>query len=279
MKKLSLISFLSCSFLFLNAQRLHVAVLAGLSNYQGDLQGKRFTFSQSHGAIGIGGLYEISDKFSIRGLATFARVSADDKKSPINQSRNLSFSSPIYEAQLGLEYDIFSLYERDFTPFLFASLAAYYFNPSALDSVGKKVFLRPLSTEGQGFYLNRTVYNNKQVAIPFGGGVKLALSEDIRLRFEIGLRYLFTDYLDDVSTTYPDRTLLLANKGQQAVAMSFRGHELKPTNAYTFPTGNKRGNPGVKDFYYITALSATFRLSPRPDNGFHGKAQYGCPRF
>ncbi len=279
MKKFSLLVTLSTLFIFVNAQKLHLAVLAGVSNYQGDLQEKRFTFSQSHAAVGFGGLYELSDKFSIRGLATFAKVSADDAKSLTNKSRNLSFSSPIYEAQLGLEYDIFSLYERDFTPFLFASVAAFYFNPSALDSAGKRVYLRPLSTEGQGFYLNRTVYSNKQISLPFGAGIKLALSEDIRLRFEVGLRYLFTDYLDDVSTTYPDRLLLLANKGTQAVAMSYRGHEVKPGQNYNFPTGIKRGNPGVKDFYYITAVSATFRLAPRQDNSIHGKAQYGCPRF
>ncbi|MBK8080358.1 MAG: hypothetical protein IPK25_08795 [Saprospiraceae bacterium] len=33
---------------------------------------------------------------------------------------------------------------------------------------------------------------------------------------------LFTDYLDDVSTVYPDKTLLLAKRGQTAVELSDR---------------------------------------------------------
>ena len=32
---------------------------------------------------------------------------------------------------------------------------------------------------------------------------------------EFGMRKLFTDYLDDVSTTYVDQAVLLANRGQK----------------------------------------------------------------
>ena len=261
----------------LTAQNLHLTLMAGVSNYQGDLQSKRFTFNQAQPAFGIGAMYELSDKLYIRAAASFAKVSGDDKKSPLNKDRNLSFSSPITEAQLGLEYDILNLYERSFTPYLFAGVAAFRYNPSAIDSAGNKVYLRPLSTEGQGFYLNRKLNSNKQIAIPFGGGIKLALSEDIRLKFEIGMRYLFTDYLDDVSTTYPDEALLLANKGPQAVALSFRAYENKPV--LTYPTGGKRGNPSVKDLYYFTGLTISFRLSPGQGNGGGNKkkSQYGCP--
>jgi len=275
--KIFITVFVFCSFFHvINAQNLHFTLMAGVSNYQGDLQSKRFTFNQAHPVFGIGAMYELSDKLFIRAAASFATVSSDDKNGTLNKDRNLSFSSPITEAQLGLEYDIFSLYERSFTPYIFAGIAAFRFNPSAIDSAGNKVYLRQLSTEGQGFYLNRKLYDNKQIAIPFGGGIKMALSDDIRLKLEVGIRYLFTDYLDDVSTTYPDGALLLATKGPQAVSLSYRTDEIKP--AFTFPSGAKRGNPSVKDLYYFTGLTISFRLAPGQGGGGGGKkAQYGCP--
>jgi len=257
----------------LNAQKLHLTLFGGVSNYQGDLQAKRFTLKQSHAAFGIGGMYELTDKLFIRGAATFGKVSAADSLGINNKSRNLSFSSPITEAHIGLEYDIFNLYEKRFTPYVFAGIAAFRFNPSTIDSAGNKVYLRQLSTEGQGFYLGRKMYANKQIAIPFGGGLKLALSDDIRIKFELGFRYLFTDYLDDVSTTYADRAQLLAVRGPQAVSVSFRGDELKP--ALSYPSGGKRGNPLVKDFYYFTGLTFSFRIAPKKGNA--GKSQYSCP--
>ena len=52
---------------------------------------------------------------------------------------------------------------------------------------------------------------------------------------------LFTDYLDDVSGTYPGQAALLANGGAQSVAYSYRG-----TGAYP-AEGTPRGNPLLKD--------------------------------
>lgn len=257
-------------------QNLHFTLFAGTSNYQGDLQASRFTFGQAKYAIGAGAMYELTDKLYLRVGLTIAKVGADDKKSSANGIRNLSFSTPITEGQLGLEYDILNIYEHSFTPYVFGGIAVYHFNPSALDKAGNKVFLQPLGTEGQGFYLGRQKYGLTQLAIPFGGGFKLALSDDIRLRFETGLRILSTDYLDDVSTTLADKNELLFNNGQKAVDMAFRGDELKPVVSYP-AAGAKRGNPSVKDYYYFTGLGISFRLSPKYDRGY-GKGQLGCPK-
>lgn len=76
------------------------------------------------------------------------------------------------------------------------------------NSAGNKYYLKPLSTEGLGFLENRPYYKINQVSIPFGGGVKFALNDNVRLGFEVGMRKLFTNYLDDVSTTYAGKDLL-----------------------------------------------------------------------
>ena len=278
MRYLLLSTLLLTSSFFAKAQNLHLTAFAGSSNYQGDLQGSRFTLNQAKAAVAVGVLYELSNKFFIRAGFTLAKVGADDKKSPLNATRNLSFTSPISEFHLGLEYDLINNYEHSFTPFIFAGIGTFGFNPSAIDKQGNKVNLQPLGTEGQGFYLGREKYSLRGIAIPFGGGVKLALSDDIHLRFETGLRILSTDYLDDVSTTLADGNLLLANNGQKAVDMAFRGDELKP--ALTYPgAGAKRGNPKVKDYYYFTGLGISFRLSPKYDRGYgDGRSQLGCPK-
>jgi len=278
MKKLFVLVMILLSFTAVEAQSFHLTVFGGVSNYQGDLQPKRFTFQQANAAFGIGGLYELTEKLYLRGNVTFGRVNGDDSKNVINAPRNLSFSSPITDFHLGLEYDLLNIYERSIVPFVFAGVSVFHFNPSTLDSTGRKIFLQPLGTEGQGFYQGRSKYGLTQMALPFGGGIKFALSENIRVRFEIGLRKTSTDYLDDVSTTYADQTLLLINNGQRAVDLAFRGDELKQT-ATSYPAaGTQRGNPKSKDWYYFTGLGISFRIPPSFNGSGFGSSKVGCPR-
>jgi opacity protein-like surface antigen len=261
---------------FMQGQNWHISIFAGNSNYQGDLQQKRYTLQQAQVAFGIGARYEITEKLFARVNFTYAKIAADDNKGTINTGRNLSFSSPIAEGMLGVEYDFFSLYERSLTPYVFAGIAGYHFNPSTIDIQGRKVFLQPLGTEGQGFYLGRKKYPLSQMAIPIGGGLRFALSENIRIGLEVGFRKLFTDYLDDVSTTYADDQALLLNNGPQALELAFRAVEIKPTLPYP-GEGAKRGNPKSKDWYYFSGLTVSFRLVPGSGNSRSSKSKLGCP--
>ena len=98
------------------------------------------------------------------------------------------------------------------------------------------------------------------MAIPIGGGFKYSVSDDVKISFEIGFRKTFTDYLDDVSTTFADKTLLLGNNGQHAVDLSYRGDEVYGGST-TYPAANsQRGNPDSKDWYYYTGLGISYRL-------------------
>lgn len=278
MKKLFLSAVILLSFNMVKSQNLHLTLFGGISNYAGDLQPKRFTFQQSNAAFGVGALYEITPKLYIRGNVTFGKIEADDAKGRY-PSRNLSFSSPVTDIHLGLEYDLLNSYENTLTPFVFAGVSAFHFNPSTLDSTGAKFFLQPLGTEGQGFFQGREKYNLTQLAIPFGGGVKFSLSENIRVRFEMGLRKTFTDYLDDVSSTFADETLLLINNGQRAVDLAFRADEFKGSTS-SYPAENSlRGNAALKDWYYFAGVGISFRLSPGSgsNGGGSGGSKTGCP--
>lgn len=277
MKKNILLLF--TAFLSFNvfAQQFRLTTFAGTSNYDGELQDKQFTFDQSHFAAGIGISYELNEQLYLTGGFKMGKLSADDKKSKGNVVRNLNFSTALSEFNLGLEYDFLNLNLHSLSPYVFGGISLYHFNPSTLDSLGNKVYLQPLSTEGEGFVAGRKKYSLTQIAIPFGAGIKFALTPDVRIGVEVGLRKLFTDYIDDVSTSYVDRDLLLANRGQQAVDLAFRGGELK--SGLTYPVdGTTRGNVKTTDWYYFTGFTVSFNLGAAKTMGSNkGKSKIGCP--
>lgn len=265
------------------SQNIHLNIFSGIANYKGDLQynsnsGKQISFKQPNFAAGVGLKYEFSAKVYARFEITLAKIGADDKNQPGQQQRNLNFYSPIFDAMLGAEYFIIDPYEHLVCPYVFAGIAYFHFNPYTLDATRQKVFLKPLSTEGEGFVAGRLEYNLSQMAMPFGGGIKLAVSEDVRVGIELSLRKTFTDYLDDVSTSYVDANLLLANKGQQSVDLAYRGDEV---GAGAYPVaGTARGTLAAKDWYYFTGVTISFRLGNDGGGGGRGggrKSKVGCP--
>ena len=265
-----------------NAQRLNADIYGGIANYNGDLQAKRLSFNNAGPALGLGLSYNITNKLAVRGVASYLKISGSDASNGESKDlsvRNLSFKSSVLEAQLALEYTFLDLEERSISPYVFAGVAAFHFNPYAYDANGDKVLLRSLATEGQGLpqYPEKEMYKNNQLAIPFGGGFKFALNSRMQLGIELGLRKLFTDYLDDVSGTYADSSLLAAARGPQAVAFAFRGLEVNP--GATYPTeGQVRGNPKNKDWYYTTGIKLSYNLGSM-GNGRRsgGRNGTGCP--
>jgi hypothetical protein len=278
-------------FLFITssvlAQRVHLGVFGGLSAYNGDLTDKIYPKKVTNGAIGITINYEIADQFMLRGGFTYSIVGGADRFSKDTGliKRNLAFETRIHEFSLVGEYYLFNLNERKYSPYAFAGLAVFHFDPYAFDANHNKVFLKPLSTEGEGLpgYPDRKPYGLTQFAIPFGGGIKFAITENLRIGIELGMRKLFTDYLDDVSKNYIDPNDLLAAKGQLAVDMSYRGDEITGGDPNYPGKIVQRGNPKSKDFYYFTGVHITYRLGSGDGGGiFHGggggrKSRYGCP--
>lgn len=261
MKKLLLAAMLAP--LFTQAQ-WNVNIFGGFANYIGDLQSSPYTTQQAHLAAGAGIQYDFNPHISLLTNLTYGKVGASDVYSTEAdlRARNLSFETNIGEWNLLAEYNLFSLLSHKVTPYVFAGVAVYHFNPYAYDSTGRKVFLRPLSTEGEGLpqYPGSKPYPLTQLAIPFGGGIKFRVSDRITLAYEIGLRKLFTDYLDDVSGRYVDEATLLQAKGPEAVEMAYRGNELEGGAAYP-AAGTVRGDPKRKDWYYMSGLRVTIALN------------------
>ena len=285
MKKLGFFILLFSSYKA-TSQDFFASVFVGSSNYSGDLQEKKFSFTQSHPAFGAGLLFELNEKMLLRGDFTYGKISASDKFGSKNKARNLSFYSTLYEFSLGFEYTLLDLYKYHVSPYLFTGVSLFDFNPYTKSVDGKPIMLSELNTEGQGFYEGRKEYKLRQYAIPFGGGIQWAINDNKRIGIVLGFRKTFTDYLDDVSTTYVDQSILAANRGQKVVDIAYRGDEL-PGGVPTYPSGGTtRGNPKSKDWYYFTGITFRVRLLPKKREIRFGfdykkprKARIDCPHF
>ena len=247
-----------CFPVIASAQNFHFSGRLGMANYQGDLKAKSISLSQAKLMFSLGARYDLSEHISARSYFTFTGLQADDKNGTASiQQRNLNFKSKIFDWELTGQYSFFSLNDRWWTPYVFAGIGLFHFNPYTKDSGGTKTFLKPLSTEGQGFMPGIKEYKLWQLNIPFGVGAEYSLSEDMRLGIEMGYRKLFTDHLDDVSGNFVDQTRLLTAKGQTAVDLAYRGDEV---GAGPYPAaGATRGNPKQKDGYYYFAVTYTVR--------------------
>ncbi|MGV3539523.1 MAG: hypothetical protein ACO1OQ_06900, partial [Rufibacter sp.] len=131
--------------------------------------------------------------------------------------------------------------------------------------------LQPLGTEGQ--YADGegypSPYSRVQIAIPAGFGVKYRLDKRWDVGIEFTWRKTFTDYIDDVSTAYADKTQL----SREAAVLSDRSAE---SGAY--PTqigpggyphvrgyglkGDQRGDSSDDDWYITTGVTLTYILRP-----------------
>src|SRR5688572_30681273 len=165
MKKL-LLGFTILPF-FGAAQNFHFSARLGLAGYQGDLKAHTVSLSQTKLLGSIGARYDLSEHVTARTYFTLASLKADDKKgTETMQRRNLNFQTKIFDWELTAQYNLFSLNDRWWTPYAFAGIGLYHFKPFTTDADDNKVFLQPLSTEGQGFAEGVKEYKLTQFSIP-----------------------------------------------------------------------------------------------------------------
>jgi len=239
-------------------QQWEAEIFTGVSAYNGDLTQGYLSSKTIKPAFGLNMKCEIDGTYVIRAGISYGKIIGDDKfnKDKDLVDRNLSFQSNILEGSLCIELNLFESDLFKGYPYIFAGVGFYHFNPYAFDKNGTKTFLQPLGTEGQGLseYPSKKPYSRTQFCVPFGGGLKLNLTTKFDLIYEVGYRYLFTDYLDDVSGTYADAETMLIKRGQTAEELAYRQ---TTGNAIS---GDIRGNPKVKDWYYFNGFKLLYHL-------------------
>jgi len=169
--------------------------------------------------------------------------------------RNLSFKSNITELSLILEFNFRPYLSRDTeynnTPFIFSGISRFYFKPQGQSEDGVWHNLQALNTEGQGsdLYPNRDFYKLHGIAIPIGIGYKINVYDYLTLSFNCGWRLTFTDYIDDVSNTYVNESILTE-----------LGEELADPSHIDFEDGFQRGDPYSKDKYGFIGLGILYSI-------------------
>lgn len=272
MRKLLFLAFfalLTTGQLF--AQRNDVGLFLGVAKYKGELSNSFYTINFIHPAFGAYFRNNFNQHWAFRVGATISEVSGDDAYSKYGYevNRNLSFTSAIQEVSGQFEFNFMPYelgnYNYLFTTYMFGGLSAFHFNPKA-ELHGQEIELQPLGTEGQGVYSDRQPYSLYSAALLFGGGFKIN-GDNIGFTIEMGARRAYTDYLDDVSSTYPDPVRLLATNGPTAVALSDRTLGADPH----LMEGKKRGNADDPDWYMFTGVSAYIAIG--------NKFKYACKPF
>jgi hypothetical protein len=196
-----------------------------------------FSSTKLNGSIYYGFMYQGISGGRVE--ATIGRVAGSDQNG-LYKGRNLSYRSRISELSVLGEFHPLMLKSFEnipsISPYIIAGFGAFSFWPQALYN-NEWVPLHSLRTEGQGCteYPNRKQYKLTQLTIPFGSGLKYELSPKYNLRLESVLRYTFTDYLDDASTTSVDPSLFSKYLGPDeaalAAALTDRRNEKAPGSA------------------------------------------------
>ncbi|MEY3368543.1 MAG: hypothetical protein RI973_1698 [Bacteroidota bacterium] len=267
--------------LLLSAQHTELGIMLGFSNYIGDLSNNsnNIYLNETRPAVGLLARYNLNDYLAFRLGGAYTRLSGRDanvSNDEFIRQRNLSFRSSLMELSLTAEvnlpgYQPYGLF-KPFSPYLFAGVSVARFNPQTRYQ-GDWVDLQPLGTEGQGLpqYPERGApYKLNTFSIPFGLGIKYALSDKINIGLEIGARRAFTDYLDDVSTTYVSYEELLSGRGELAAALGNRTGELAGAEPVSVETGTRRGDNNANDWFFILGATVSYNFL---ENGLMGSRQ------
>lgn len=243
-------------------------IAVGAAHYFGDIN-TRAKINRPKPAFGIFYRKQFGEYVAARISGTFAQLGYSDvySKNQYQRLRNLSFNSNIFELALQGDFNFFKFNPIDpnyrFTPYVTIGVGMFSFNPYAYLN-GKKYFLQPLGTEGQGTsaYPDRKKYNTTAISFPIGVGLKFNINDQMNIGFEIAHRFTSTDYLDDVSKTFAGAILF---KDPTALKLQDRSYEFGTPIGIA---GRQRGFSGQKDQFVTAMISLTINIS-----------SYKCPSY
>jgi hypothetical protein len=230
-----------------NFRQNELGFFGGGSYYIGDIN-PRGHFFQTKPAGGIFFRHSSHYRYAFRFGFNYGNLVGDDalSKEADQQERNLNFRSKLYELTSQAEFHFVEYrvgnQNHPFTIYVFAGLSGFYFNPESNIGGGYQS-LRKLNTEGQS-----ESYPRIQVSIPFGVGMKFNIGDKCGIGLEWGPRRTFTDYIDDISGSYPD---LSVESGNGFTDRTING---------SATTGSMRGNPSTRDWYFYYGITLNIKL-------------------
>lgn len=272
--------------------RHEVTFSLGTSHFLGELGGandigssgikgfKDLEFKLTRPTVAAGYRFYLSPSFALKAEFSYGRLNGDDALTTetFRQNRNLHFRSPVIELAGRVEFYPFKeyfghLYRTNgvvgkrvnrWSPYIFLGIGGAWFNPKA-EYNGDWVALKPLQTEGVD-------YKKIMGVFPMGAGIKYAISSQLSIGLEMGLRYTTSDYVDDVSTVYFDHS------GSDAMTQHLADPNIGTVQSYTDgnyvydPTapGMQRGDISNKDAYVFTLVTLNYKFL---------KGKFNLPKF
>lgn len=245
------------------AQRWEVGGLIGGTNYLGEIS-KEPNIINTNLGLNLWGRYNISRHFSYRFGLGYGTINGHDSLTPANESRGLGFRSRIWEFSNIIEfhYRPFGLEHprnKRSTFYVLTGLNLFYFNPQTFYN-NKWIDLQPLGTEGQFLEGGSGPYSRISVSVPMGIGYKYKYKRNWIIGFEVGYRYTYTDYLDDVSGLYPDFEQLRDANGITAVTLSDPTVSDNNIGDARSSKNDMRGDNHLNDWYAFAGITISYRF-------------------
>lgn len=253
------------------AQRFIVRGNFGTLNYQGDLAPNpiRLSFGPTNYTWSVNAGLDINDWVNVLLNYRLGRLSGDDvyASDMVLKQRNLSFVSPLYEYGISSELNMSKFWhgldKYNLKLYLTSGVNFIRFDPHA-NYLGKWYKLNPLGTEGQTLLGSTTKpYRLSSFSIPIGTFICFPITSRWKLGIEFKGNMTFTDYLDDVSTTFPNVDLMIEQGNILGAKLSNRSDEINHGNSQLFKPGMLRGNPNNKDWYTYFGFFVEYRLGKR----------------
>ena len=254
---------------------------AGMANFLGELGGanqvgtdymKDFDWKAVRPALMVGMRFKQTQQISHKLNLTLALIAGNDQwtEDPIRLSRNLNFRSPLVEVGYNFEFylkkekrghrfklrGVRGLRNMGLYPYGFFGVSGFFFSPQGKVG-GKWEGLKRLTTEGQGISETRSEYTKFQLAVPLGIGIKYAIDRRWLISIEYGMRKTFTDYIDDVSTTYFPSDRLEAEGYGALSSLAADPTQGAWVGAKSY---QQRGDPTDNDSYLFLIISANYKL-------------------
>jgi hypothetical protein len=247
---------------FDDPKTLEVGPHVGVSYYMGDLNP---TIPFAMADLQYGGVvrFNYNNRWTFRFDYSRAKVKADDTKLNWRPERGLNFTSKINDFSLVAEFNFLEYYtgnpKRNVSPYLFGGISVFQYTAYA-NVNGVLVDLSDYATEGpedpDAKWYDKMFGKTSPVgvSIPFGFGVKMALSRHMAATVEWRMQKTFTDYLDDVATVYPvQHAWYTPDDGTEPYDLS------DPTGNYE--AGQQRGNSAFNDWFGMARVSLTWKFN------------------
>lgn len=220
----------------------------GMTHYAGDLsEFANLAHLRLGAALNVAAAYRYSPRLTLRTEAQLYYLRGTQQGTRLAYN-NLSFHSFNPDVWVGMQWDFWRVSDRNHVviPYALAGAGLTYLTPKATYK-GQTYSLAPLRTEG-------VAYSRLPVILRYGLGVPVLATERLKLHTEGTYTHVLSDYVDDVSTVYPD----LSQMGELRAALADRRLELGQTPN---PAGAQRGNSGRRDGYFILSARLIFVIS------------------